>query len=709
MPPASKWVILVVAAIVGVPAAGQRFETGATAVVVDVVVRDKGGRFITGLTPADFTVAEDGVAQRITSLQMVGAPPPEGTAPTAPGSSPTQPPEATAPEQPRFTALVFDRLEAKNADISRAGGEAAIANVGRTDVLGVFLIDHGLRLVQPFTTDKVRLTAGVRRAVDRAVALITRDPTTGRRSDGGDTPGSVPAAEDPGSVDANGILQVSTNVWEVLDRQFQGHETTDALLTATAALSTLPGRKTLLYFTDAIAIPDTVLPKFNDVVATANRGQVTIYAIDTAGLRVGSQDAATRAEIIDIGKAALALNADGSSSSNLAMLERNEDALRRAPRVGLTMLSKPTGGFLIENTNDLANGVRRIDADRRVHYLLTYAPVRVELDGRWRAIDVKVNRRNVSVQARQGYVAVRSPGVLPVLVFEGPALAAVDHTPMPREIRVRAGAFAFPRIAAPNPGEPIVEDVAVVVAAPAAPLTFEVKGSSYRTDFTMLALMRDQDGVPIHKTSQPYRLTGQAAERDKALRAEVRFTRTLPTPPGAYTVWGAVHDAASRQAGVAPWRLQVAGRDSTGLGVSSLVLLSRLERVTTPQPAGDPLVVGDRLITPNLGEAMYQKPDARLGFYFVVVGADPGERLQARLQFYPDGIPEPKPLLLEAPVPLEPADGRGVVGPLGALPLAGLPLGSLEARLIIERFGQQQAVRSAFFRLEDPRSEGHVP
>jgi VWFA-related protein len=708
MPPASTRLVFVLAAIVGVPTAAQRFETGATAVVVDVVVRDRGGRFVTGLTPADFTVAEDGVPQRITSLQLVGTPPSEGPPPGGPEVPPPPPSlEATAPEQPRFTALVFDRLEAKNADISRAGGAAAIANAGRTDVIGVFSIDHGLRMVEPFTTDKARLTAAVGRAVDRAIASITRDPS-GRRSDGGDTPGAVTAAEFPGGVNLDGTPQVPATVWAALDRQFQGHETTDALLTAAAALSTLPGRKTLLYFSDAIAIPDTVLARFNDVVATANRGQVTIYAIDTAGLRVGSQDAETRAEIMSIGKAGMEINADGSSSSNLAMLERNEDALRRAPRVGLTMLAKPTGGFLVDSTNDLASGVRRIDADRRVHYLLTYAPARVELDGRWRAIDVKVNRRNVTVQARQGYVAVRSLGVLPVLVYEGPALAAIDRTPAPREIPTRAAAFAFPRLEAPKPGEPVVEDVAVVVAAPAAPLTFEVKGSSYRTDFTMLALMRDEDGQPIHKTSQPYRLTGPTEERDKARAAEVRFARTLPTPPGAYTVWGAVHDTASRQAGVAPWRLQVEGRGPTGLGVSSLVLLSRLERVTTSQPTADPLIVGDRLITPNLGEPMFQKPDARLGFYFVIVGADPGERLQARLRFYRNGIPEPKPLLLDAALPLEPADARGVVRPIGALPLAGLPLGALEARLIIERF-DQQTVRSAYFRLEDPRSERAVP
>ena len=697
----SRGMAVVLAIAAAVPVFAQRFETGATAVVVDVVVRDRSGRFVAGLTPADFTLTEDGVAQRITSLQLVGTasqdtadrPAPAGTASETP---PGSPPSATAPDQPRFTAIMFGRVESANASIARAGGEAVIANASRSDVVGVFLVDHGLQMVQPFTSDKAKLTAGVSRAVERAIALIVRDEK-GRRTDLGETPPAVASAEFPGQM---------AQAWNRLDLQFHGYEITDALLKAAAALSTLPGRKTLLYFSDALPVPDDVLARFSDVVATANRGQVTIYTIDTAGLRVGSQEAATRDQIAEMAKKGVEVASDGGNASDLRMLERNEGLLRSQPHVGLTMLAKPTGGFLIENTNDLAGGVRRIDEERRVHYLVTYAPARTELDGKWRAIDVKVNRKNVTVQARRGYVAVRSPGVLPVLVHEGPALAAVDRSPMPREIPARAGAFAFPRIT-PDPRVPDVQDVAVVVMTPAAPLTFETKGPSYATDFTMLAMLRDQDGEPFHKTSQPFRLTGPANTRDTAMKTEVRFSRTLATPPGSYTVWGSVHDAKSGRAGVAERRLTVETRGPTGLGVSSLVLLSRLEKATAPDP-GDPLIVDGRLITPNLGEPMFQTPDARLGFYFLVVGADPGERLQARLRFYRDGIPEPKPLLLEAPIPLGPADARGVVRPLGALPLKDLPVGSLEARLIVERSGQQD-VRSAFFRLEAPRPAAAPP
>ena len=60
---------------------------------------------------------------------------------------------------------------------------------------------------------------------------------------------------------------------------------------------------------------------------------------------------------------------------SVAMLERNEDVLRKDPRTSLTLLAELPAG-LVENTNDLANAFRRVDADRRFYYLLTYAPTK---------------------------------------------------------------------------------------------------------------------------------------------------------------------------------------------------------------------------------------------------------------------------------------------------------------------------------------------
>jgi VWFA-related protein len=68
-------------------------------------------------------------------------------------------------------------------------------------------------------------------------------------------------------------------------------------------------------------------------------------------------------------------------------------------------IANSTGGFVVEDTNDLRHGVAAIDADRRAYYLLTYNPRNREMDGSWRAITVGVPQRRVTIRARSGYLA----------------------------------------------------------------------------------------------------------------------------------------------------------------------------------------------------------------------------------------------------------------------------------------------------------------
>ncbi len=50
---------------------GQSFTAATTAILVDVVVRDRKGRPVTDLTGADFEVAEDGVLQKVDTFARV--------------------------------------------------------------------------------------------------------------------------------------------------------------------------------------------------------------------------------------------------------------------------------------------------------------------------------------------------------------------------------------------------------------------------------------------------------------------------------------------------------------------------------------------------------------------------------------------------------------------------------------------------------------
>ncbi len=71
----------------------------------------------------------------------------------------------------------------------------------------------------------------------------------------------------------------------------------------------------------------------------------------------------------------------------------------------LRTLAENTDGFAVVSTNDLVGGVRRIANDLSAFYLLGYYSTNAIANGRFRQIEVKVDRPGVRVSARRGYLA----------------------------------------------------------------------------------------------------------------------------------------------------------------------------------------------------------------------------------------------------------------------------------------------------------------
>lgn len=98
---------------------------------------------------------------------------------------------------------------------------------------------------------------------------------------------------------------------------------------------------------------------FFDLITAANRNNVTFYGVNTQGL-----------------------------SSN--------EVLRT--------ISNGTDGFAVE-TNDFSAGLRRIADDVSAYYVLGYYTNNSKFDGRYRKIDVRMNRPGIEVKARRGYTS----------------------------------------------------------------------------------------------------------------------------------------------------------------------------------------------------------------------------------------------------------------------------------------------------------------
>ena len=190
--------------------------------------------------------------------------------------------------------------------------------------------------------------------------------------------GTAPATAQLAQMEAQMIRD-----FDAMERDQQGYSTTNGLFAVIGALRNLPGRKSLVLFSEGLAIPPAVQRLFLGVIDAANRANVSVYTMDAAGLRAESQQAVTRDQVnqaAGFGINTAYANAAGNEPLTKG-LEANEAALRGDPHSGLGQLAQETGGVLFENTNNLRLGFERIEDDLRNYYLLGYSPANDVYDG----------------------------------------------------------------------------------------------------------------------------------------------------------------------------------------------------------------------------------------------------------------------------------------------------------------------------------------
>ena len=629
----------------------------ANEVSLDIVVRDKKGRPVRDLTAADFEVYEDGVRQQIGSFRFVLRQPTEGGNTTAGATSVREGPApgVAAPRDvtsPGVIALVFDRLSPEARALARKAGlayaEEGITTGGFT---GVFGIDQALRTIQSYT-DSPEL---VRQAVERATSTSTSTYVSGagkvRDLSDRSTALSQQASSQEGAASAAGaardsagagaagaaigqaatqqaLIEMESRIlenFEALERDQQGFATINSLLAVIAPMRNLPGRKTIIFFSEGLALPQSVQTKFPAVINAANRANVSIYAIDSAGLRIESGAAEAAREINSLASRRMQQTARGTDSIQSApytkALERNEDLLRLDPRSGLGQLADQTGGFLIHDTNDLKLGLRRIEDDMRAYYVLTYVPSNEDYNGQFRHVAVKMNRQNVEAQTRKGYYAVESVGQLPMLDYEAPALAASHNARTnSNPFSLRAAALDFP--ATGRPGLAVILGEAPIAGFTLSPASDK---KTYNSDFSIIALVRDQSGEIVRKLSQHYPLNGPIEKLPAAKKGDVLFYREVQLPPGRYTVELIAYDAPLRTADVRKTSLEIPRVDETQLRLSSVVVLSRAERITADEQKKDqPFYFGELVVYPNLGEPIFKSATRQLAYFLTAWPAKGG-------------------------------------------------------------------------------------
>jgi VWFA-related protein len=410
-PPAVASLSIVLALLFLVPAAmlsqdrQGAFRSSTSLVEVDVIVKDKDGQFVSGLTADDFEVLEEGKPQQIQHFYLVTESR-DRTAQPPPG---VDLPRGDDQRGRRVFLLIFDAEHLSAPVISRlkhAGMEFVNTHFRPADLGGIYV--NGNLWRGRLTNDRQELLDGIRALTPtletpaRRRAALTAFPRIpseydALRIDDGDRRRADEIAEtnclaEPISCAQEGGREYVTDRIDLKAKAYVQEARRAAAITlemlahATRNLARLDGRKTVALISEGF-FSDGLRAELPRIAGQAARAGIAIYTVNATGTA-------------GVGGRILA-----DASAERGTLSMFGDSSQE----GLDVLAAETGAVAFRNSDNFVSALAAMASDTSTYYVLAYSPANQELDGKFRRIELKTKWAGVTIRARRGYVASPLP------------------------------------------------------------------------------------------------------------------------------------------------------------------------------------------------------------------------------------------------------------------------------------------------------------
>jgi len=352
-------------------------------VVVDVVTVDSKGEPVLDLKADDFTILEDGKPQKISGFSFEHA---NGAA-QSPGTVHGANVFTNTPQYKNASCLNVILLDTLNADL---GGKVSAKDhllkyLGSGPAIqptALFALDTKLTMLSDFTTDSKLLMT---------VLEDFKPHTANRVMD-------VYTAASPFELKGSPTSERSQET------------TVQALETLARALSGYPGRKNLLWLSQAF--PINFFPEIVHDDAMPHSGHGAPFP-STYGPGIAGNPNFKSGEPGDF-MAAVMKVANQLMNAQVAVYPIDAAGLSKEQRLNsistMQAMAEQTGGRVFYNNNDLELGIRSSINDGSTYYTLTYYPSNKTWDGRFRKIAITTTKPGTSLRYRQGYYAI-DPGM----------------------------------------------------------------------------------------------------------------------------------------------------------------------------------------------------------------------------------------------------------------------------------------------------------
>ncbi|HKG46223.1 MAG TPA: VWA domain-containing protein [Pyrinomonadaceae bacterium] len=515
---------------------------------IDVIVKDKKGKYISDLKPEDFTVSENGVAQKIEFFDA----PVTRTETRKPGETVAAAPAAPATATRNYIALVLDSqsTDFTNMKPVREGAIKYVREqVTDADAVAILSVTNGLQMLQPFTQDKARLIASLEKLgsadaksfeqkdVAESIANI-REFLKNNESLGPitSTGGGSAAAR---VMIAQHVLQQFIRLRTALSLQ-QARPVLAALAALAEGLRPIPGKKTLVLFSQGFVTPAVLDWQVQSTIDIANRANVAIYIIDSAGLRAGAPasgslvPASPLAGVSAITNQEQRIRAVGGETvfDNVRQegQSREYDILYR--------ISGDTGGKFLKGNNDIGLGLERINQEIQARYTIAYRSTNQTFDGTFRKVKIEVRRPDVQIMSRSGYYAIAPEEIVLLSPADKKLLAgfaAAEANPgLPlfvslSQFRTREGLYTVP----------------LAIEVPPSAVKFERKGDKHSMQLEVLGVLKATPARVLSRLGGNFDVNLSAADYSQIVSNNIFYRQDLQLTPGDYTLDLIVRDKQS--------------------------------------------------------------------------------------------------------------------------------------------------------------------
>jgi VWFA-related protein len=582
----------------------------ANLVNIDVIVKDKKGKYVSDLKAEDFTITENGLPQKI---EFFDAPLSKTETAKSVETVVVEAPTTTPAIAPRnYVSLLLDSQTTDLTNLKQVR-EGAIRYVREqvtdTDAVAILSVTNSLKMLQPFTQDKAKLIAALEslgtgadsksfesKDVAENIANLkdflsgaSSTPSTGITSTAG---GSAAARV----MLAQTVLQQFVKLRTALSLQ-QSRPVLAALAALAEGLRPIPGKKTLVLFSQGFVTPEVLDWQVQSTIDIANRANVAIYIIDSAGLRAGAPASGSLVPAAPLAGVSAVTNQEqriravgGETVFDNARQEgqsREYDILYR--------LSGDTGGKFLKGNNDIGQGLERINQEIQARYTLAYRSTNQNFDGMFRKVKIEVRRPDAQILSRSGYYAIAPEEIVLLSPADKKLLAGFNEAQANPGLPVYVSLSAFRT----HNG---LYTVPVAIEVPPSAIKFDRKGEKQSLQLEVLGVLKVTPDRMLAKLGGNFDVSLSSNDYNQILNNNIFYRQDLQLTAGEYTIDLIVRDKQSGK--VAARREQVVLPEPDSEFATTPIVLSRYVEPASqlpPNPAEFPdvFVHGKQLIRPS--------------------------------------------------------------------------------------------------------------